>query len=176
VNPLQLVELFAVHFGVRTQEVQVRTKRLPLALGGHLLFCELVALTLMDMKDIDLHVFGPARQIRKDCGAFAEVANHVATDVTAEDGARQRILEQDLDHLCSLKSLMAIAESIDRKSTEKARYIPVLVAELIPYDVAVSLFYTRGASTLLALKEMSDTYSQGHALFNPVATNAGANT
>src|SRR6478672_1859456 len=120
VNPLQLVELFAVHFGVRAQEVQVCTKRLPLALGRHLLFCKLVALTFMDMKDIDLHVFGPARQIRKYCGAFAEVADHVATDVTAEDGARQRILEQDLDHLCSLKSLMAIAGSSIRKYRKKS--------------------------------------------------------
>jgi hypothetical protein len=53
----------------------------------------------MNVKNVDLHVLGASCKIREDGGPFGEVPNHVATDVTAEDGARQRILEQDLDHL-----------------------------------------------------------------------------
>lgn len=96
---LQFFELLAVNLGVRTEEIEVRSQRLPFTLLLHFLLGKLVAFTFVDMKNVDLHVFAPAWQIRKHGGSLAEVADHVAANITAEHGAGKRILEQDLDHL-----------------------------------------------------------------------------
>jgi hypothetical protein len=136
VYSLQFLELLAVHFSVRTKEIKVRPQRLPLALLLHFLLGKLVAFAFMDMKNIDLHVFAPARQIRKHRGSLAEVTDHVAANVTAEHGTRKRILEQDFDHLfysylvnenCCKPWLFAAAT----KSTEKERTMPVLFSHLL---------------------------------------------
>jgi len=52
----------------------------------------------------------------------------------------------------------------------------VLAAELIPYGVACLFFHPCRRLNFLALKEISDTYSQAYAPVNPAATNPGANT
>ena len=96
---LEFLELLAVDLGVRAQEIKVSTQRLPFALLFQFLLGELVAFAFVDMKNVDLHVFAPARQIRKNRGTLAEIADHVAANITAEHGAGKRILEQDLDHL-----------------------------------------------------------------------------
>jgi hypothetical protein len=136
VYPLKFFELLAVDFGVRTEEIEVRPQRLPLALLLHFLLGKLVAFAFMDMKNVDLHVFAPARQIREHSGPLAEVTNHVTANVTAEHGAGKRILEQDFDHLfysylvnenCCKPWLSAAAT----KSTEKERTMPVLFSHLL---------------------------------------------
>jgi hypothetical protein len=99
VDSFQLFQVLAVDFRIRTKEVEVRAQRLPLALLLHLLFSELVAFAFVNVKDFDLHVLAPARQIRENGSPLAEVADHVAADVAAEHGAGQRILEEDLYHL-----------------------------------------------------------------------------
>jgi hypothetical protein len=58
-----------------------------------------VAFAFVDMKDIDLHVLGSARQIGEYGCPFGEVADHVTAKVAGEHGARERILEEDLYHL-----------------------------------------------------------------------------
>jgi hypothetical protein len=99
VYALELVQLFAVDLSVRAEEVQMCAQRLPLAFLLHLLLRELVALPLMHMKNVDLHVFASAGQIGEDSSALSEVPDHVTANVAAENRARQRILEEDLDHL-----------------------------------------------------------------------------
>jgi hypothetical protein len=99
VYALQLFQLLSVHLGVGAQKVEVCAQRLPLAFLLQFLLCELMALSFVHMEHVDLHVFGPAWQVGKDRGAFTELANHVAANVTAEHGAGERILEQDLYHL-----------------------------------------------------------------------------
>jgi len=99
VYALQLIEVFAVDFGVRAEKVEVRPKRLPFALLLYFLLGHLVAFAFVNMNDFNLHVLASARQISEDCGPLAEVPDHVAADIAAEDRARQRILEQDLYHL-----------------------------------------------------------------------------
>lgn len=102
VNTLQLVELLAVDFGVRAEEVEVRSERLPFALGLGLLFRDLVALALVNMKNLDLEILGSPRHIGENRRALAEVSDHVATHVAGEHRARERVFEQDLDHLRNL--------------------------------------------------------------------------
>ena len=98
-DTFQLVELLAVDFDVRAEEVEVCPERLPLAFLFHLLLSQLVAFAFVNMNDIDFHVLTSARQIGEDRGPLAEVPYHVTADIAADDGARQRILEQDLYHL-----------------------------------------------------------------------------
>ena len=102
VNPLELVELLPVHFGIRAEEVQMRTQRLPLALGLDFLLCQLVTLPFMDVKNLDLHVLGALRQVGEHGSSLAEIPDHVAADIATEDRARQRVLEQDFYHLCTV--------------------------------------------------------------------------
>ena len=99
VYALKLLELFTVDFRIGAKEVEMRAQGLPLALLLYLLLGELVALAFVNMKNLDLHVLTPAWQIRENRGALTEIPNHIAANVTTEDGARERILEQDLNHL-----------------------------------------------------------------------------
>ncbi len=99
VNALQLVEMLAVHFRVCTKEVEVCAERLPFTLRFRFLLGYLVALTLVNMKDLYLQVLGPARHIGEHSRPLAQLTNHVAANVAGKDRARERVLEQDLDHL-----------------------------------------------------------------------------
>src|SRR5688500_3981708 len=99
VDTLQLFEVLAVDFGIRAEEVEVCAQRLPFARRLQLLLRPLVALALVNVKDVDLHVLGPAREIRENGRPLAQVTDHAAADVAGEDRARERVLEQDPNHL-----------------------------------------------------------------------------
>jgi hypothetical protein len=58
-----------------------------------------MALAFVNVKNVDLQVLGPARQIREDGRPLAQVPDHVTADVAREHRARERVLEQDLYHL-----------------------------------------------------------------------------
>jgi hypothetical protein len=98
VNALQFIELLAVYLGIRAEKVEVCTQWLPLTFLLHFLLGELVALAFVYMKDVDLHVLAPAWQVGKHSRPFGEVPDHVTAYIAAEDGAGERVLEQDLNH------------------------------------------------------------------------------
>ena len=98
-DALQFVEMLAVDFGVRAEKIEMCAQRLPLAFGLRLLLRDLMALTLMNVKDIYLQILGPSRHVGEYSCPFAQLSDHVAADVAREDRARERVLEQDLDHL-----------------------------------------------------------------------------
>jgi len=98
VNAFEFVEVLAVDFGVRAQEVEMCAERLPFALRLRLLLRNLVALTLVNMKDLYFQVLGPACHVGEYSCPLAQLSDHVAADVAREDRARERVLEQDLDH------------------------------------------------------------------------------
>ena len=98
VNALQFIELLSIHLGIRAEEVEMGAQRLPLTFLLHLLFGELVALTFVYMKHVYLHVLAPAWQVCEYRRPLGEVPDHVAAYIAAEDGAGERVLEQDLNH------------------------------------------------------------------------------
>jgi hypothetical protein len=125
VYALQLVEVLAIDFGIRTEEVEVCAQRLPFALRLRLLLCQLVALALMNVKNFDLHVLGALRQISEHCSTFAQIPDHVAADIAVKDRARERILEQDLYHLSNLRFDVTVS-AVAAKSTEKLPTRPAI--------------------------------------------------
>jgi hypothetical protein len=109
----------------------MRAERLPFALRGHLLLDQLVAFPFVDVKHVDFRVLHPARQIGEDGSPLAQVSDHVAADVASENRTRERILEQDLDHLFIVVISMQVDATV-RKSTEKIFAMPVVSTELLP--------------------------------------------
>ena len=131
VDPFQLVEVLTVDLGVGAEEVKVGPERLPFRLAFHLLLDELVALAFVNVKNVDFHVLGPARQISKDGSSLAQLPDHVTADVTGEDRTGERILEQNLDHFVLFVMKFDAATSAPvpvavRKSTEKRHDLPHL--------------------------------------------------